>query len=93
MLMGYLKILNSEDKILDCRAYYSNKSVMIRIKEWQEQYADLPGAYILVQPEAYKKRDHEEKKHLLKRIAIEFKKPFERPPAVYDNSYKSLYPE
>jgi hypothetical protein len=91
-LMGYVKVYNGNDKLLDCRQYYSNRAAMEHIKIFMETYQDIEGAYVLVQPEGYLKREHEQKKHLLRVVPVPTKK-FERPPAVYDNTDFSLYPK
>lgn len=85
---GVIKIMDIEDRIIDCKAYYSKEGRKSIMNLWEMDYPK--GTYFLIYPFA-RHGDFVPKPVKKRSIRVDIMpKPFSRPPAVYDNS-KSLY--
>lgn len=85
---GTIKIMDSEDGIIECKAYYSKEGRKSIMKLWEGDYPN--GSYFLIYP--FARCGELAPKQVKKRfIRVDIvPKPYSRPPAVYDNA-KSLY--
>lgn len=89
---GILSIFKPDDKLVMSIAYSSKQQMKNTIGVWNRNFPD--GYYIVVKPailqppkQVYKRPEYHDPV-----LRDDVRVTWIRPPAVYDNSFKSLYP-
>lgn len=86
-IKGRMAVYAGNHKLIEQRLYYTSAGMKRVMSEWLADYPD--ASYITVRPYI----DEEKQVYRVPiPVSNKLKQPIKRPPAVYDNSCKSLYP-
>lgn len=91
MIHGYIKLLNSQEFVIDKKSYDRKSSRQRIIDRWEARYPESEGWMIEICPIVDASKVRKDGTNIQKRKLAPIAEPkIQRPPAVYDN-HKSLY--